>query len=49
MLSLYDDIHQVQNRDKAQVLEEDKYYNTTSMEIFTNDSREELESIETIV
>ena len=49
MLSMYKDIQQIQDRAKAQFLEVNKYYSTTSMEISSNDSRDELESLEVMV
>ena len=49
MLALYRGIQWIQDRAKAQVLEADKYYNAASMEIFNNDSREELGSLEVVV
>ena len=49
MMTLYDQIGEVENRAKAQILEVDKFYSATSMEIFKNNSIEELVNIETIV
>jgi hypothetical protein len=39
MMSLYDNIQQVKNRAKAQILEADRCYSAAIMEIFTDDSR----------
>ena len=49
MLSLYDNIQQIQDRAKAQVLEVDKYYSAASMGIFTNDYRDKMESTEVVI
>ena len=49
MLALYDNTQEIQVRAKAQILEVDKFYSATSMEIFTDNSMDELASIETIV
>ena len=49
MMTLYDQIKKVENRAKAQILEVDKLYSATGMEIFTDKSMEELVSIETII
>ena len=49
MMTLYDQIKEVENRAKAQILEVDKFYSAASMEIFTDNSMDELASIETIV
>ena len=48
-MTMYDKIKEVQDRAKAQILEEDKFYSAASMEIFADDSREELVSIKAIV
>ena len=48
IVALYDKIKEVENRIKAQILEVDKFYSVASMELFTNYSMDELESIETV-
>ena len=49
MMTLYDQIKEVENRARAQILEADKLYSAASMETFTDNSMEELVSIETII
>ena len=49
MMTLYDQIKEVENRARAQILEADKLYSAASMEIFTNNSMEELVNVETII
>ena len=49
MMTLYDQIKEVENRARAQILEVDKLYSVASMDIFTDNSMDELESTETIV
>ena len=48
-MSLYDNIQEIQDRAKAQILEANKFYNATSMEIFNDGSREELASAEVVM
>ena len=48
-MTLYDQIKEAENRARAQIFEADKLYSATSMEIFINNSMEELVSIETII
>ena len=49
MMTLYDQIKEVENRAKAQILEADKFYCVATMEIFKDYSMDEVERIETIV
>ena len=49
MMTLYDQIKEVANRARAQILEADKLYSVASMEIFTKNFMEELVSIETVI
>ena len=49
MMTLYDQIKEVENRAKAQILEADKFYSAASMEIFTDNFIEDLVSIEIVV
>ena len=44
MLSLYGKIQQTQDRAKAQFLEANKYYSVASIEIYSDDSKDELAS-----
>ena len=48
MMTLYDQIKEVENIAKAQILEVDKFYSVASMEIIIDNSMDELASIETI-
>ena len=48
-MTLYDQINEVENRDKAQILEADKLYSAANMEIFIDNSMDELVSTETII
>ena len=47
-MTMYDNIKEVQERAKAQILEADKFYSAASMQIFVDDSKEEVISIEVI-
>ena len=49
VMTMYDNIKEIQGIAKAQILEEDKFYSATNMEIFIDDSREEPTSIEVVV
>ena len=49
MMSLYDQIKEVENRARAQILEADKMYSAASMGIFTDNSMEELVSVEIVI
>ena len=49
MMTMYDQIKQVENRAKDQIMEADKLYSAASMEIFTDNSIDELVSIEAVV
>ena len=48
-MTMYYNIKEVQGRAKAQILEVDKFYIASNMEIFIYDSREEILSIEVVV
>ena len=49
MMTLYDQIQEVENRAKAQILEVDKFYSVDSMDIFIVNLMEELASTDTLV
>ena len=49
MMTLYDQIKEVENKARDQIMEADKLYSSASMEIFTDSSMEELASIEIVV
>ena len=49
MMTLYDQIKEVENRAKDQIMEADKLYCVAGMDIFTNNSMDELVSIEAVV
>ena len=49
MFSLYGDIYEIQVRAKAQILEVDKFYSVANMEIFIDNSMDELASTKTLV
>ena len=49
MMTLYDQIKEVENRARDQIIEEDKLYSVASMEIFTDNFMDELVSIEAVV
>ena len=48
-MTLYDQIKEVENRAKVQILEANKLYSVASMKIFIDNSMEELVSIETVI
>ena len=49
MMTLYDQIKEVENRARDQIMEADKLYSAASMDIFTDNSMDELVSIEAVV
>ena len=49
MMTLYDQIKEVEKRAKDQIMEADKLYSAASMEIFTDNSMDELVIIEVVV
>lgn len=49
ILSQYDDIQEMQTRVWTHIFEADNYYNATNLEIFKNDSKDQLSTTETVV
>ena len=49
MMTLYDQIKEVENRARGQIMEADKLHSVASMDISINNSMDELVSIESLV
>lgn len=49
MEGLYKDIQKIKNKAQRQFLEVDKYYNTASLEIFQDKSRNQISSVKIVV